>query len=552
MSEATDADVKGAPPVRVLIVDDSAVTREVLTALLNSDPEIRVIGQASTGAEAVELTATLRPDLVTMDLMMPGMDGMEATRRIMARHPTPVLFLSSFFDKEGTYSRADAIAAGALDVVEKPALMPDWRWHNAAGKLVQKVKSLSKVPVIAHIHGARKLLAQEESQFESFVGPAADVVAIGASSGGPRVIEALLSSLPSTYALGIVVVQHMTDGFTTSMLRWLQERCALQIKVAEEGDAIVPRRVLFTPETSHLVVGIGGRVHLSDAEPVNGHRPSIDVTFQSVAESLRRAIGRRAADRHGIGRRAGSVGDPAGRRRHDGAGRREQPDLRHAARGDRAGRGAAGAAAGGHHPQPERPARGACAIADLASFTAVRDLIEERCGLRFDDSQRASLSASVAARMQQLGLVREDEYFERLRGAAPRIVEAELRNLLNLVTVTETCFFRDASQFRLLREHIIPALMAERSARGDRPRTIRIWSAGCSSGEEAYSIAITLDDMGLFQAYPDWTHRDHRHGSQHEGAREGAPRRVHRRAPCAMSKGGCSTTTSCATERRLR
>jgi two-component system chemotaxis response regulator CheB len=280
-----------APTVRVLIVDDSAVTREVLTALLNSDPEIRVIGQASTGAEAVELTATLRPDLVMMDLMMPGMDGMEATRRIMARHPTPVLFLSSFFDKEGMYSRADAIAAGALDVVEKPALMPDWRWHNAAGKLVQKVKALSKVPVIAHIHGARKLLAHESSQFESFIGPAADIVAIGASSGGPRIIESLLSSLPSTYALGIVIVQHMTDGFTTSMLRWLQERCAMPIKVAEEGDAVIPRRVLFTPENMHLVVSIGGRVHLTDADAVNGHRPSIDVTFQSVA----RVYGARSA-----------------------------------------------------------------------------------------------------------------------------------------------------------------------------------------------------------------------------------------------------------------
>ncbi len=107
--------------------------------------------------------------------------------------------------------------------------------------------------------------------------------------------------------------------------------------------------------------------------------------------------------------------------------------------------------------------------------------------------------------MQQLGLVSEDEYFARLRGAAPTLVEAELRNLLNLVTVTETCFFRDAAQFRLLREHIIPTLMAERSARATGSRKIRIWSAGCSSGEEAYSIAITLDEMGLFQACPDWS-----------------------------------------------
>src|SRR5688500_13027164 len=104
--------------------------------------------------------------------------------------------------------------------------------------------------------------------------------------------------------------------------------------------------------------------------------------------------------------------------------------------------------------------------------------------------------------MDQLSLMREDEYLARLRGAAPSLVEAELRNLLNLVTVTETCFFRDASQFRLLREYIIPTLMAERTARGE-PKKIRIWSAGCSTGEEAYSIAITLHEMGLFHD-PDW------------------------------------------------
>jgi chemotaxis protein methyltransferase CheR len=134
----------------------------------------------------------------------------------------------------------------------------------------------------------------------------------------------------------------------------------------------------------------------------------------------------------------------------------------------------------------------------------VRDLIESRCGLRFDDSQRASLSAAVSARMEELGLGREDEYLRRLRGAASTLVETELRNLLNLVTVTETCFFRDASQFRLLREHILPTVMAERRRLGT-PAKIRIWSAGCSSGEEAYSIAITLDQMGVLRGRADCT-----------------------------------------------
>ena len=134
----------------------------------------------------------------------------------------------------------------------------------------------------------------------------------------------------------------------------------------------------------------------------------------------------------------------------------------------------------------------------------MRDLIESRCGLRFDDSQRGSLSSSVAARMQLLGLINEDEYLDRLRGAVPTLVETELRNLLNLVTVTETCFFRDAAQFSLFREHIVPTLMAERAANGHGSKKIRIWSAGCSTGEEAYSLAITLDAMGIFRSHPDW------------------------------------------------
>src|SRR5262245_53862541 len=128
--------------VRVLIVDDSPVAREVLKTVLETDAAIEVVGMASTGREAVAMTAALKPDLVTMDLMMPGMNGMEATQQIMANHPTPIMFFSAFFGGASEYSRSDAIAAGALDIVEKPAQILDGRWHIGAAALAQKVKSL--------------------------------------------------------------------------------------------------------------------------------------------------------------------------------------------------------------------------------------------------------------------------------------------------------------------------------------------------------------------------------------------------------------------------
>jgi two-component system chemotaxis response regulator CheB len=269
--------------VRVLIVDDSLVVREILKQMLESDPHIRVVGMAADGGEAVELTAQLKPDLVTMDLMMPGMDGMEATERIMARHPTPVLFFSSYFDREGTYSRLDALAAGALDIMEKPTLMPDQQWEAMAGPLVEKIKALAQIPVITHIHGGRVLDRQQPTRTRSVHTGAIEIVGIGASSGGPRVLEELLSSLPATYALAVVVVQHMAEGFMGGMITWLQQRCLLPMRVAEEGDVLVPRQVLFAPESAHLVVQPGGRVHLAEGNPIKGCRPSVDVTFTSLA-----------------------------------------------------------------------------------------------------------------------------------------------------------------------------------------------------------------------------------------------------------------------------
>jgi len=272
--------------VRVLVVDDSAVVREVLKRMLESDPAVHVVGMAADGAEAIELTAQLRPDLVTMDLMMPGMDGMEATERIMAYVPTPVLFFSSFFDREGPYSRPDALAAGALDVVEKPSLLPDGGWDVVAGALVDKVKALARVPVITHVRGANVLARQraQEPRLTPGLPPVIDVVGVGVSSGGPRVLDELLSALPANFSLAVLVVQHMAEGFISGLVSWVQQRCQLPVKVAEEGDAVLPHRVLFAPEWAHMVVLPTGHVHLSEADPVSGHRPSVDVTLLSLAK----------------------------------------------------------------------------------------------------------------------------------------------------------------------------------------------------------------------------------------------------------------------------
>ena len=272
------------PEVRVLIVDDSVVVREILKRMLESDPGIRVVGMAANGSEAIELTAQLKPDLVTMDLVMPGMDGMEATERIMAYHPTPVLFFSSYFNQEGQRSRLDALAAGALDIMEKPTLMPDQRWEAVTAPLVQKVRALAQVSVITHIHAGRVLDRRQTPPIRSVPTGTVDVLGIGASSGGPRVLEELLSALPATYALAVVVVQHIAEGFMTGLITWLQQRCRLPLRVAEEGDTLVPRQVLFAPDWAHLVVRPGGRVHLAEGDPVNGSRPSVDLTFTSLAQ----------------------------------------------------------------------------------------------------------------------------------------------------------------------------------------------------------------------------------------------------------------------------
>ena len=505
------------PDVRVLIVDDSVVVRRVLKRMLESDPGIHVIGMAADGGQAVELTAQLRPDLVTMDLVMPGMDGLEATARIMAYHPTPVLFFSSYFDHAGEHSRFDALAAGALDVVEKPTLMPDDKWEAQANALVRKVKALARVPVIAHIRGSHLQVRQrtQTGRLAMVPGRAIDVAAIGVSSGGPRVLDEILPALPPDFALGLIIVQHMAEGFMPGLIEWLQQRCPLPVKVAEEGDAILPGRVLFAPDSAHLVgVAVGTRIPVrcrsrERAPAVGGRRIRFD------REGIRPARRGHRAHRHGVRWRRGPPRHAEGGRRHHGPERGELRGLRHAAcrDGARSG-GARGHARRSHRGSPD-PASRAPAVASAmtmpfnraapepvsaAQFARIRNLLERQCGLDFGESRRTSLLAALRARVQSLGIAGLDDYYAHLCEPAG---DGELRCLMNLVTITETCFFRDPAQFRMLRRQILPALLGAREALGER--RLRIWSAGCSSGEEPYSVALTLCEMGLPLTHRDWT-----------------------------------------------
>lgn len=268
-------------PIKILIVDDSPLVRQVVGAILGADPAIQVIGYATDGKEAVEKAFQLRPDLITMDINMPGMDGLEATEKIMAYRPTPILIVTSARDRRGVQITMEALAVGALEVIEKPTPLPDDSWEVLGARLIEKVKLLAGVKVITHLKGRSRHLpgrVRAESQ-----GKAHRVVGIGVSTGGPGVLSQILKRLPADFPLGLLIVQHMSDGFMPGLVEWLSREVRLPIQLAGEGDPVKPGLVLMAPEGAHLVVQQGGRARLRQALPVGGHRPSADVLLHSVA-----------------------------------------------------------------------------------------------------------------------------------------------------------------------------------------------------------------------------------------------------------------------------
>ncbi len=271
--------------IKVLVVEDSAVVREFLVEILGSDPGIEVIGTANDGEEAVEAVLRTRPDVITMDIHMPKLDGLEATRRIMETHPTPIVIVSGSTDPHEVATTFRAMEAGALAVLRRPAGIghPD---HEATARdLVQTVRLMSEVKVVRRWPRMRpETSVPRPSELGLTRAPAkVRVIAIGASTGGPPVLQTILAGLPKDFPSPVLIVQHMATGFIRGFIEWLAQTSTLPVHIATHGETMLPGHVYVAPDEFQMKVEHGGTIALARDEPKNGLRPSVSCLFRSVA-----------------------------------------------------------------------------------------------------------------------------------------------------------------------------------------------------------------------------------------------------------------------------
>jgi two-component system, chemotaxis family, protein-glutamate methylesterase/glutaminase len=273
--------------VRVLVVDDSALMRKMIPQILSRDPQIEVVGTAMDGAFGLKKIAELRPHVVTLDLDMPRMDGVEMLRAITGKHHVPVIIVTSQTE-ESTRSALKALALGAFDFVAKPVDAASGRIEAIADELALKIK-------VAATTGAPKLILTVTSEKRKGTRAIAErpfpsrVAALGVSTGGPAALQYLFAQLPEDFPGCLLVVQHMPENFTNMFAKRLDESCAIEVKEARSGDLLLAGRALICPGNHHMKVKHmphGDVVVLDDMPPVNGHRPSVDVLFRSMAREF--------------------------------------------------------------------------------------------------------------------------------------------------------------------------------------------------------------------------------------------------------------------------
>jgi len=320
--------------IKVLVVDDSALTRQLLTRALSVDPAIEIVGTARTGVEAIEKTHSLAPDVVTLDIEMPELTGLEALPHIIRTSPARVLILSSVDDPETTYAALDL---GATDFVVKPASGFVSSLTELSEVLIKKIKTAYRVRP-----ERRQVARHEELRRVAGVtgpaggGPPGHLVAIAASTGGPPALEVVVSRLDPGLDASYMIVQHLPKGFTGSLARRLGQLAPIPVVEAEDGMPVERDTAYIAPHGRHMTVAGRRtiRVSLQDAPPVHGVRPAADPLFMSVAERVGKdSVGWFSRGWHRRG--CGVALDQGGRRHDDRPGRGEQRGLGHA-RGCRA------------------------------------------------------------------------------------------------------------------------------------------------------------------------------------------------------------------------
>ncbi len=269
------------PPIRVLIVEDSQVARQLLVSILQGAPDFQVVGTAENGLEAVQMTRQLQPDVIAMDVYMPEMDGLEATRRIMAEMPRPIVMVSASFNKNEQTLSFDALHAGALSILEKPTMYDSPETQNL---MVDQLRLMSEVKVVRRWDKTRYAREPKPTTLVRNGKSKTQLLVIASSTGGPGILAKILTQLPADFPVPVLIVQHIMTGFSIGLATWLNQLVPLEVRLAEQGDEPRAGQVLIAPDDHHMVVDSKGLIALNEDPPQNGLRPSANYLFHSVAK----------------------------------------------------------------------------------------------------------------------------------------------------------------------------------------------------------------------------------------------------------------------------
>ncbi|MBD2307941.1 chemotaxis-specific protein-glutamate methyltransferase CheB [Chroococcidiopsis sp. FACHB-1243] len=284
-------------PVKVLLVEDSPVVLAILKKLLAATSEIEVVGTASNGQEALEKIPELQPNVICTDLHMRKMDGLEFTKQVMAKHPLPILVISSSVQASDTSTIFQLLQAGAIDVFPKPAMGTPSEYDRIKQELITKIKVLSGVSVFTKplkqpvLSIAAQPLVQGRILGSYSRLSSIRMVAVGASTGGPQALQKLFSHLPSHFPAPIICTQHISEGFLHGLVSWLATECQVKVKIAQNGEIPSPGTIYFAPEKCHLEFSSLGKFTLNRATgAVDGHCPSVTVMFKSAVQFYGKGI----------------------------------------------------------------------------------------------------------------------------------------------------------------------------------------------------------------------------------------------------------------------